>query len=100
MARSLPRSPPLERRLSQALIMGRHDTEAYEGGRTRLTSFPIFPTRRTNGKAAHLPRLVRKAAEAAAGANAWSGRRRARRTLDDFLQSWDHHIGAPLRAYS
>src|SRR6476646_6911630 len=52
----------------------------------------------TDGQASHLPWRVRKAGEAAPGADAWSRRRRARRALDDIVQSWDDHTGAPRRA--
>jgi hypothetical protein len=44
-------------------------------------------------KAAHLPGLVRKTGEAAAGADTRSRGRRARRTLDDILQSRDRISG-------
>src|SRR5262245_3524652 len=52
----------------------------------------------TDGQTSHLHRLVGKAGEAAQGTDTWARRRRARRTLDDILQSWDHHTGTPPRA--
>ena len=54
----------------------------------------------TDGQASHLPGLVGKAGEAAAGADARSRGRRARRALDDVLQSRDHHARAPPRAHA
>src|SRR5688572_7415259 len=52
----------------------------------------------TDGQASYLPRLVRKAGEAASVADTRSRRRRARRTVDNVLQSWDHHAGTTPRA--
>ena len=52
----------------------------------------------TDGKASHLPGIVRKAGEAAAGTDARPRRRRARGTVDDLVQSRDHHAGTPPRA--
>ena len=49
-------------------------------------------------QAAHLPRLVGKAGEAAAGADTRPRRRRARGALDDVLQSRDHDAGTAARA--
>src|SRR5262245_26104298 len=56
------------------------------------------PARETHEQTSHLSWLVRKTGEAAPGADAWSRRRRARRALDDIVQSWDDHTGAPRRA--
>src|SRR5262249_4391866 len=50
--------------------------------------------------ASHLPGLVSKAGEAAAGADARARGHRARRAVDRIIQSRDHNPGAAPRAHA
>src|SRR3546814_19752809 len=52
-----------------------------------------------DGQASHVSWFVGKAGGAAGNANQWTGRDRPGGTLDDILQSWDHHASTPSGAY-
>src|SRR3546814_14315818 len=52
-----------------------------------------------DGQASHVSWFVGKAGGAAGNANQWTGRDRPGGTLDDILQSWDHHARTPSGAY-